>query len=255
MKISEIDYYNQIKNWDFSMIKCEEENFTLWDMYNTLHKIANENSIILDIGTGGGEKVLNLFPKVKGIIATDFSEEMIKTANENLKKTDKDYIKFRIMDNLNMDTPDDYFDIVVARHTCISAKQIYKTLKNNGTLILRGVDKLDCWQLKRLFKRGQAYNDIKPISQIDYENILDAGFKNVELIPIYVKEYYKTKEDLLALLLKAPILDNLSEEMPNDDLVKEEIDMEKLDLYISENTYQKGILLRRRYYGIVAEKK
>lgn len=41
-----------------------------------------------------------------------------------------------------------------------------------GILIIRGVDKLDCWELKKLFKRGQAYNDIKPISLIDYENIL-----------------------------------------------------------------------------------
>lgn len=46
------------------------------------------------------------------------------------------------------------YEIVVARHTCIDAKQIYKTLRKNGILILRGVDKLDCWQLKRLFNRG-----------------------------------------------------------------------------------------------------
>ncbi len=53
-----------------------------------------------------------------------------------------------------MDTPDNYFDIVTTRHTVIDPKQIYKTLKNNGQLILRGVDKLDCWSLKRLFGRG-----------------------------------------------------------------------------------------------------
>ena len=153
-----------------------------------------------------------------------------------------------------MNTPDNYFDVVVSRHTCISAKQIFKTLKSKGKLILRGVDKLDCWQLKRLFNRGQAFNDIKPISQIDYENILDVGFKNVELVPIYIREYYKTKEDLLALLLKTPILENFSEEVENSELNKNNIDLEKLDIYIKENTYDKGILLRRRYYGIVANK-
>ena len=213
-------YYNQIKNWDFSMIKYEEEILTNWDMYRILDKSTNESSIVLDLGTGGGENVLNKFPIVKKIIGTDFSQEMIKTARKNLQKSDRKNIEFRIMDNLNMDTPDNYFDVVIARHTCISAEQIYRTLKSRGKLILRGVDKMDCWQLKRLFNAGQAFNDIKPISQIDYENILDAGFKNVELVPIYIREYYKTKDDLLALLLKTPILDNFSEERINYKLKK-----------------------------------
>ena len=153
-----------------------------------------------------------------------------------------------------MNTPDNYFDIVVARHTWINAKQIFKTLKQNGVLLLRGVDKLDCWQLKRLFGKGQAYNDIKPISQIDYENILDAGFKEVELVPIHVREYYKTKEDLLSLLLKTPILDDFSE-IDNNNFQKENINLDILVEYIKNNTYEKGILLIRRYYGITAVKK
>ena len=85
------------------------------------------------------------------------------------------------------------YNNVVARHTCIDAKQIYNTLKANGLLLVRGVDKLDCWELKRTFRKGQAYKDKKPISLIDYENVLDAGFKDVELIPIHIREYYKTK--------------------------------------------------------------
>ena len=149
---------------------------------------------------------------------------------------------------------DNYFDIVVARNTCIDARQIYKTLKKDGLLLVRGVDKLDCWQLKKLFNKGQAFNDPKPISQIDYENILDAGFKNVELIPIYEREYYKTKEDLLALLLKTPILNDFSEGHENNNLKEDNIDMQILNRYIENNTTNRGILLRRSYYGIIANK-
>jgi len=247
----ENEFYNKIKNWDFSQINYVKENFTNWDMYEELNKSADLHSKILDLGTGGGEKVLSFFPNCKEILGTDFSKEMIMTANENLRKSGKTNISFREMDNLNMDTPKDYFDIVVARHTCIDAKQIYTTLKKGGKLILRGVDKLDCWQLKRKFNKGQAYNDIKPISVIDYENIIDAGFKYVELIPIHEKEYYKSKEDLLALLLKTPILMDFSEINDNlDDMIDEDI----LDKDIKENTLEKGILLIRRYYGIIAVK-
>lgn len=253
--MSELEFYEKVKNWDFSKINCIEENLTNWDMYKELNDTVNNNSKILDLGTGGGEKVLKYFPSCKEILATDFSAEMINTANENLRKSNRTNISFRQMDNLCMDTQDNYFDIVVARHTCIDAKQIYKTLKKNGKLILRGVDKLDCWSLKLLFKKGQAYNDKKPISIIDYENIINAGFRHVELIPIHVREYYKTREDLLALLLKTPILQDFSEIKKN--LQQESgniIDEKLLDKYIIENTFEKGILLIRRYYGIVAVK-
>ena len=58
------------------------------------------------------------------------------------------------MHNLNITTENNYFYIPLLIHTCIDAKQIYNTLKSNGILIIRGVDKLDCWELKKLFKRG-----------------------------------------------------------------------------------------------------
>lgn len=218
-------------------------------MYDILNKTATKDSYILDLGTGGGEKLLEYFPEAKEIIGTGFSNEMIKTANNNLKKSNRTNIKFKQMDNLNITTENNYFDIVVARHTCIDAKQIYNTLKSNGILIIRGVDKLDCWELKKLFKRGQAYNDIKPISLIDYENILEVGFKKVELVPIHVREYYETKEDLLALLLKTPILNEFSN--GNEDF---DINMNLLDKYINLHKTNKGILLIRRYYGITAIK-
>ena len=252
--MSEKDFYNKVKNWDFSMINYEKESLTDFDLYDLLKENTNSSSRLLDLGTGGGEKVLKYFPDCAEIIATDFSEEMINTANESLKRSGKNNITFRTMDNLNMDTPDEYFDVVVARHTCIDAKQIYKTLKNGGNLLLRGVDKLDCWQLKRLFGKGQSYFDEKPISVIDYENILDAGFKHVELIPIHVREFYKTKEDLMALLLKTPILMDFSEVEENDNLELKGIDEKLIDKYIEENTFEKGILLIRRYYGIIATK-
>lgn len=248
MNDKEYEFYENAKNWDFSMINYEEEFFTNWNMFDVLKKHSKEGVKILDLGTGGGEKVLEFFPDVSEILGTDFSSAMINTANENLKKSGRKNIKFRVMDNLNMNTESEYYDIVVARNTCIDPKQIYKTLKKGGVLIVRGVDKYDCWQLKRMFGMGQEYKDKIPTSLLDYENILDASFRDVELIPLYVREYYKTKEDLLALLYKVPILDQFDTDK------KAKFDMALFNKYVSMNTYEKGILLRRRYYGIVAYK-
>lgn len=252
MNEKEYEFYEQIKDWNFSEFKIKDESLTKWDLYEELRKISNNNSKILDLGTGGGEKVLEQFPIVSEILATDLSDAMIETANKNLKLSGKKNITFRKMDNLKMDTPSEYFDIVVARNTATDPKQIYSTLKKDGYLLIHGVDKYDCHELKRIFGKGQAYFDQKPISIIDYENMLDAGFREVELIPIHKREYFYSKDDLVNFLLKVPIIDDFNIE--DKDFYKKNIDDIKLNEYIKRNTYKQGIRLIRRYYGLIGKK-
>ena len=156
------------------------------------------------------------------------------------------------IDNLKIEFPNELFDVVCARHTVINAKEIFRVLKKNGILVLRGVDKFDCWDLKELFGGGQCYNDTIEASKQDYDNIKKAGFSNVKLIELRAKEYYKTKEDLLKLLIKAPILDGFSEAIRNEEILKNKMNL--FEEYVSQNINDKGIVLRRNYYGIIARK-
>ena len=254
-KINEKEYYEEIKDWDFSKFEIESESLTKWDLYELLKKLTNEESKILDLGTGGGEKVLKCFPEVKEILATDYSEGMIETAKKNLESSGRKDVTFRLMDNLKMDVPDNYFDIVVARNTVTDPKQIYKCLKQGGYLLIRGVDKYDCWSLKLLFGKGQGLYDKTPISIVDYENVLNAGFNDVELVPIHEREYFKNKELFIEFLKKVPIIDDFSEEIDdNKDYYSDDLDENNLDEYIKDNTYNGKIRLLRRYYGITARK-
>lgn len=254
-QVKEKSYYEEIKDWDFSKFEIETENLTNWDLYDLLKKITNKNSKILDLGTGGGEKVLEYFPDCAEILGTDFSPAMIETANKNLLKSKRKNITFKVMDNLNMNVPEEYFDVVVARHTVTDPKQIYKCLKKGGYLLIRGVDRDDCWSLKMMFGRGQGYHDSKPISLVDYENVLNAGFKDVELVPIHQREYYKNELLFKEFLKKVPIIDDFSEEFGgNKDYYTDDLDQNILDKYIKENTYNGKIRLIRRYYGIIAKK-
>lgn len=251
MQEKELKKYEEIGNWDFSDIQYIVEQENSWDFYKEIVKYSNKNSLLLDLGTGGGEKVLSLMPEVGMIIATDFSSKMIETANKNKENFPNKNIKFVMMDNLNMRFPNNLFDIVTARHTIIDAVQIYDCLSNNGILILEGVDKFDCWELKTLFNRGQAFNDKISICQKDYEDIKNAGFSKVHLEKIIQYEYYKTENDLLALLLKTPILDDFSELGVS---CKNQIEKDLFDTYVSTHTTEKGIELKRILYGIVAQK-
>ena len=254
MQENELKYYQKIGNWDFSQIKCKTENLTDWDFYAKIKENSNEKSLCLDLGTGGGERVLKDYPEVGMVIATDFSEEMIKTAKENAKKYPEKRLKFIKMNNLEMKFPKETFDLISARHTIINAKQIYDCLVPGGTIVIRGVDKKDCLEMKKIFEKGQAYNDEIAISQKDYLDLKEAGFKDIEMVQILQNEYYETEEDLLALLLKTPILDNFSEIRNEDFEYKEIIEKDLFNKYVKKHKTEKGILLERVYYGIVAKK-
>ena len=158
------------------------------------------------------------------------------------------------MDNLNINFPNNLFDIVTARHTIIDAKQIYNCLSDNGMLIVEGVDKYDCWDLKKLFNRGQAFNDNISVCQKDYSDIQNAGFSEINLQEIIQYEYYKTKDDLLALLLKTPILDDFSELDISNNIHRNQIEEELFNKYVANHTTNKGIELKRVLYGIIAKK-
>lgn len=255
---NELKYYENIGDWDFSHIKYQTERETSWEFYDQIRQNTNANSLCLDIGTGGGEMVLTKYPEVGMIIATDFSEEMIKTANQNLQKATqevtKQRVKFAQMDNLNMTFPSNLFDLVSARHTVIAAKQIYDILKPGGVLVIEGVDKEDSWELKELFGRGQCYNDEIAISEQDYQDIKAAGFSQIEKVEIYEDEYYETEDDLMALLLKTPILDDFSEAPNNNYIQRKTIEKDLFDAYVKQHKTDKGILLKRKLYGIVAKK-
>lgn len=238
----------------FSDIEYTVEQDSDWNFYKEISKYSSKSSLILDLGTGGGEKALSQMPDAGMIIATDFSPKMIETANINKKNYPNKKIKFVTMDNLNMKFPNNLFDIITARHTIIDAKQIYNCLSNNGILIIEGIDKYDCWELKTLFNRGQAFNDNISISQKDYNDLKEAGFSEINLQEIVQYEYYKTENDLLALLLKTPILDDFSELNTLSNTHKNQIEADLFNKYISQHTTDKGIELKRVLYGIVAKK-
>lgn len=254
MQDLEYKRYEEIGNWDFSDIEYTVEQDSDWNFYKEISKYSSRSSLILDLGTGGGEKALSQMPDAGMIIATDFSPKMIETANINKKNYPDKKIKFVTMDNLNMKFPNNLFDIITARHTIIDAKQIYNCLSNNGMLIIEGVDKYDCWELKKLFNRGQAFNDDISIRQKDYNDLKRAGFSEINLQEIVQYEYYKTENDLFALLLKTPILNNFSELDTLSITHKNQIESDLFNKYISQHTTDKGIELKRVLYGIVAKK-
>ena len=236
------EYYQKLGNWDFDRFEIHTRSLTDWDLYEILRSVSNPDSRILDLGTGGGEKLIANYPECKEILGTDYSPEMIRTARKNLAISGRKDVSFRVMDNHKMDVPDDHFDIVVARHTTTDPMQVIRCLRPGGYFLIRGVDKYDCWGLKLLFGGGQGFDDPVPVSITDYENILKAGFHDIIPVPIHEEESFGNASSFREFLQTVPILEGVS--------LKEDL----LEKYIAENTFNGRIRLIRSYYGITARK-
>ena len=52
MKDLEYEFYEKVKNWDFSMFNITSEYLTNWDMYKILRENVNKNSKILQKSGG-----------------------------------------------------------------------------------------------------------------------------------------------------------------------------------------------------------
>ena len=246
----EFKYYSRQKNWDFSQIKYTTvyNKNNEFDFYSVIKKYSNKLSLCLDLGTGGGENLLKDYPEVGYIIAIDNSKEMIDTANNNLleeKYKDKK-VKFIVSDNFNLTFPYNLFDLASARNTNYEPSEVYKILKKGGAFIIQGVDTKDCYELKKYFKRGQNYGDNENESDKEIKKFKDVGFESIRLYPILFTEYYESKEELLKLLLKAPIINNFE--------TNNEIEDDILDKYIQDHQTSQGIELKRVYFGILAIK-
>lgn len=242
----EKDFYNKVGKiigWDFSKMKYKIVDDSEFNFFDEINNKVNPNTILLDIGTGGGEKLTNLITDNCLLkIGTDFSNEMVKYAN---KQNTKKNIRFFEMDSENIKFPDEFFDVISARHTPFSGSEVHRVLKKEGYFFTEQIDEDDCLQLKKIFGRGQGYESQIKLSEKIKNEINDIKFKSVEFYDIIQQEYYETEEDLLFLLNNTPIIPNFG---------KEKDDFSKFNEYIRNNTTDKGILLERKLFGIKIKK-
>jgi SAM-dependent methyltransferase len=148
---------------------------------------------ILDIGCGAGLAISLLSEAVPGSIINgiDYSDEMVESAknhNKNLVKSGNVIIQKGSVDKLPFE--DNQFDIITATETIYfwpnlleNVKEIYRTLKNNGTFIIIDED---------YYREGSDSNPhTKVMLDSDKTNLLEknehielfenAGFKDIKV--------------------------------------------------------------------------
>ena len=245
---TEKEFYDKIGSiigWDFSNVKCTSEGVK-WNFYEEVTKRANPKDILLDIGTGGGENILNISDKFYLIIGIDMSDGMIETATQNLNKTNVFNVKFLKMEAENIKFPNGFFDIVSNNHSAFCTKEVFRVLNKNGTFLTQQVSEGDKLNIKQYFGRGQSYQIKDGTAKNKYtDQMKDLGFTKVESFEYNATDYFHTAEDLLFLLKHTPII---------PDFGNNPKDIEIFNKFVSENATEKGIKTNSKRYMIIAKK-
>ncbi len=138
----------------------------IWRKMAAEEAIADNNAYrILDIATGTGSIAIDISIKAKRakkrveIIAVDFNPDMLKIAENKIKKKKINNISFKTEDAMNLDEPGCAYDVVTAGFLLrniddaeIFAEEVKRILKKNGKFILLEMGKPQDGLLAAFFK-------------------------------------------------------------------------------------------------------
>ena len=230
--------------WNFDKMKHSVEQDNPYFYYHEVVKHITPHTTMLDIGCGSGEKSTKYFGYANKVIMLDNEVEMLAKAKENVenfyKGTQIDKFEF-VEGNADgvLEFEDESFDLVVSRHCGANMKEVYRVLKKGGVFLSEDIDTLDCIELKKLYNRGQDYQEKVNHKQEIFLECLNAGFSQINLLSFDQREYYPNVEELKYLLVRTPIIGGYDEEK----------DAETLNKYCSQFATEKGILLNRKLYA------
>ena len=208
-------YYKQLYKrvgsvigWDFSkIIRRMKVVGKKWSFLEIIKKYISKETILLDIGTGGGEKLLQIAKFVKRAYGIDNTRGMIATAKKNLTKSKISNIEFKLADAKKLPFPNEYFDVVISRHAPFYAKEVYRVLKPNGLFITQQVGEKDAENIKRIFGRGQSFGKKSGTLMNKYiQELKNSGFKILRKDTYNATVYYANMADLIFILKNTPTI-------------------------------------------------
>lgn len=126
------------QGWDFSHLDNRWELGKLpWDYKSIIFNYLKSDSILLDMGTGGGEFLLKLKHPYNKTYVTEGYAPNIELCNKKLKPLGIGVES--VVDDKNILFKDNMFDIIINRHESYDVGQVKRLLKPGGIFITQQV--------------------------------------------------------------------------------------------------------------------
>ena len=192
------------RGWDFSHLDGRWDNEELpWNYKQIVLNYLKDNMNMLDMGTGGGEFLLTFNHPYDKTSVTEAYVPNILLCKEILAP--KGIKVFPILqDNVLVNVPSGYYDIVINRHESYDEKEVKRVLKNSGIFITQQVGAYNNKDLATFFDPNHQDQFPRMTLIQSIKRLEDEGFEI-----LYMNEYYpKIKfNDLGAIAYFAKIIE------------------------------------------------
>jgi ubiquinone/menaquinone biosynthesis C-methylase UbiE len=238
------DRVGRLNGWDFSKIQCVSVGES-WQFYDEVVQRCTKSDILLDIGTGGGEKLLSIADAALLLLGIDCSPDMIEAASANLKSPEISNVRFFEMDADELHFPNQFFNVVSCCQAPFNAQEVARVLVEDGIFLTQQVSEDDKLNIIEAFGRSRAANEDGTLRNKYVTELRDAGFKEIQTFDYDATEYYHSYEDLIFLLKHTPVIPNFGQS---------ENDFVTLETFIAQNQSAQGIKTNSKRFMIIAKR-
>lgn len=156
-----------MRGWDFSSLDGRlDADETPWDFDGDCAQAMAAATRVLDLGTGGGERLIALLGRLPDgarpeVVAAEGWEPNIPVARAALEPRGVRVIVCDPEAGDRIAADDTSFDLVMCRHEALDAAEIARVLTPGGRLLLQQVDALDAAELREWFGGESAYPHVR----------------------------------------------------------------------------------------------
>ncbi len=227
------------KGWDFSRMNTSHPQLP-WEYVSVVRSHLRATDTVIDIGTGGGERLLELSGDARQFLGVDPDPEMIGRARELAAETSAASVQFEIGTGAEIL---DQFDVVINRHAPFETQVVHRLLLPGGRFVTQQVGENNMKNVRDAFQI-EAVAD----SPISPDEFVQQGFI-VERFDEYDIDYVIRDMDSLVFWLQA--LDVAHSDFGGFDSKR---DAEAINRLLSTSLTADGIVTNEHRYLLAATK-
>ena len=147
--------------WDFwylnGRVKREREH---WSYLDRAAELMRRSSSVIDLDTGGGEKLLELRGHWPArVVATEDYPPNFELASERLSTLGVEVVRAAVSDIGPMPFADGEFDLVLNRHAAFNSSEVVRVLSGGGAFLTQQVHGMWLWDLHAAFDAAPQFPD------------------------------------------------------------------------------------------------
>ena len=131
-----------------------------WSYLDRAAELMGRSSSVLDMDTGGGEKLLSLRNHWPArVVATEDYPPNLELASERLSVHGATVVRAAVSDTAAMPFDDGEFDLVLNRHAAFNPLEVARILPGGGSFLTQQVDGMWAWDLLDAFGAKPQWPD------------------------------------------------------------------------------------------------